>query len=82
MWFGYFLLLFQQVELSHFSGKNITFKVNKNNNNNNNNNSLYFQRVTHLARKKKLILHEALYKLPPKNNASYKNTKMIYMYTK
>ena len=29
------------------------------NNNNNNNNSLYFQRVTHLA-KKKLIFHEAL----------------------
>ena len=52
MWFGYFLLLFQQVELSHFSGKNITFKVNNNNNNNNNNNSLYFQRVTHFARKK------------------------------
>ena len=31
----------------------------------NNNNSLYFQRVTHLA-KKKLIFYEALYKLQPK----------------
>ena len=41
------------------------------NNNNNNNNSLYFQRVTHLA-KKKLIFHEALYELPPKNNTSVK----------
>ena len=37
----------------------------------NNNNSLYFQRVTHLA-KKKLIFHEALYELPPKNNTSIK----------
>ena len=27
-------------------------KINNNNNNNNNNNSLYFQRVTHLAKKK------------------------------
>ena len=40
-------------------------------NNNNNNNSLYFQRVTHLA-KKKLIFHEALYKLLPKRNTSIK----------
>ena len=44
---------------------------NNNNNNNDNNNSLYFQRVTHLA-KKKLIFHEALYKLPPKKKTSIK----------
>ena len=33
------------------------------NNNNNNNNRLYFQRVTHLATKYKLIFHEALHYL-------------------
>ena len=50
------------------------------NNNNNNNNSLYFQRVTHLAKKKKLIFHEALYELPPKNNTSikYKDDLNVY----
>ena len=37
------------------------------NNNDNNNNGLYFQRETHLA-KKKLIFHEALYKLPQNMN--------------
>ena len=54
-----------------------TYKVN-NNIINNNNNSLYFQRVTHLT-KKKLIFHETLYKLPPKNNTStnVQNTKVF-----
>ena len=50
-----------------------------NNNNNNNNNSLYFQRVTHLA-KKKLIFHEALYELPPKNNTSIKYKDDLHVY--
>ena len=49
------------------------------NNNNNNNNSLYFQRVTHLA-KKKLIFHEALYELPPKNNTSIKYKDDLHVY--
>ena len=49
------------------------------NNNNNNNNSLYFQRVTHLA-KKKLIFHEALYELPPKNNTSLKYRDDLHVY--
>ena len=48
-------------------------------NNNNNNNSLYFQRVTHLA-KKKLIFHEALYELPPKNNTSIKYKDDLHVY--
>ena len=37
--------------------------MHNNNNNNNNNNRLYFQRVTHLATKYKLIFHEALHYL-------------------
>ena len=48
-------------------------------NNNNNNNSLYFQRVTHLA-KKTLIFHEALYELPPKNNTSIKYKDDLHVY--
>ena len=48
--------------------------------NNNNNNSLYFQRVTHLAKKKKLIFHEALYELPPKNNTSIKYKDDLHVY--
>ena len=51
-----------------------------NNNNNNNNNSLYFQRVTHLAKRKKLIFHEALYELPPKNNTSKKYKDDLHVY--
>ena len=50
-----------------------------NNNNNNNNNSLYFQRVTHLA-KKKLIFHEALYKLLPKKNTTIKYKDDLHVY--
>ena len=53
--------------------------LDNNNNNNNNNNSLYFQRVTHLA-KKKLIFHEALYELPPKNNTSIKYKDDLHVY--
>ena len=59
--------------------KNGAFALNNNNNNNNNNNSLYFQRVTHLA-KKKLIFHEALYELPPKNNTSIKYKVDLHVY--
>ena len=54
-------------------------KVESNNNNNNDNNSLYFQRVTHLA-KKKLIFHEALYKLLPKKNTSIKYKDDLHVY--
>ena len=43
------------------------------------NNNLYFQRVTHLA-KKKLIFHEALYELPPKNNTSIKYKDDLHVY--
>ena len=52
---------------------------NNNNNDNNNNNSLYFQRVTHLA-KKKLIFHEVLYELPSKNNTSIKYKDDLHVY--
>ena len=53
---------------------------NNNNYNNNNNNSLYFQRIIHLARKKELIFHEALYKLPPKNDTSVKYKDNFHVY--
>ena len=46
---------------------------------NNNNNSLYFQKVTQLA-KKKLMFHEALYKLPPKKNTSIKYRDDLHVY--
>ena len=45
----------------------------------NNNNSLYFQRVTHLA-KKKLIFHEALYKIRPKNDTSIRYKDDLHVY--
>ena len=48
--------------------------------NNSNNNSLYFQRVTHLAKKKKLTFHEALYKLLPKKNTSIKYKDDLHVY--
>ena len=40
---------------------------------------VYFQRETHLA-KKKLIFHEALYELPSKNNTSIKYKDDLHVY--
>ena len=62
----------------YIGGKKQSF-LELSNNNNNNDNSLYFQRVTHLA-KKKLIFHEALYELPPKNNTSIKYKDDLHVY--
>ena len=74
----YLCRLIKTFVFSSLEYRKIIININ-NNNNNNNNNSLYFQRVTHLA-KKKLIFHEALYELPPKNDTSieYKDDLHVY----